>query len=163
MASHCLPALPLILTSRTSPTGAPLLTAHHSSLLNSCSRRCVRPSATSNIYSGSCKPKITSGLAMTQSSVALRRCTRRSMLSMLRQPGGRHSAYGTCIYIPSLFVHVLSGIFRWIGQLTPNSPSWKREPHVVHTRDTLALLKSIISNREFDGKWSCLMLASRRS
>lgn len=52
----------------------------------------------------------------------------------------------------SLSIHILSGLVRWIGPLAPNSPSWKREPHIVHTHDTLALLKSMISNWEFDGE-----------
>lgn len=42
---------------------------------------------------------------------------------------------------------------RYTGPVTAESPAWMRETYIIHTRDTLALLKSMIANREFDGKW----------
>lgn len=42
---------------------------------------------------------------------------------------------------------------RYNGPITPDSPSWKHQTYIVHTRNALALVKHMAANPEFDGKW----------
>ncbi|KAI0757759.1 hypothetical protein C8Q80DRAFT_1091076 [Daedaleopsis nitida] len=42
---------------------------------------------------------------------------------------------------------------RWRGQVTPNSPAWKREVFLVHTRDTLRVAEIMAASPDFDGNF----------
>lgn len=42
---------------------------------------------------------------------------------------------------------------RWNGPITPDSPSWKRQRYIVHTRDPLAVIKAMCASADFNGSW----------
>ncbi|KAI0040568.1 hypothetical protein FA95DRAFT_1611699 [Auriscalpium vulgare] len=42
---------------------------------------------------------------------------------------------------------------RYNGPITADSPAWKREEYVVHTRNALQVMKYTVANPEFKGKW----------
>lgn len=48
----------------------------------------------------------------------------------------------------------LTCLFRYNGPITPNSPSWKHQMYIIHTRNVLALVKHMATNPEFNGKWN---------
>lgn len=54
-------------------------------------------------------------------------------------------------FTPSSYLNNSSSSYA--GPIDVNSPSWMREEYIIHTRDALALVKHMASNREFDGKW----------
>ncbi|KAI0745331.1 hypothetical protein C8Q76DRAFT_764613 [Earliella scabrosa] len=42
---------------------------------------------------------------------------------------------------------------RWNGPVTADSPSWKRQRFIVHTRDPLAVMKAMCASADFNGSW----------
>ncbi|KDQ58372.1 hypothetical protein JAAARDRAFT_128445 [Jaapia argillacea MUCL 33604] len=42
---------------------------------------------------------------------------------------------------------------RYTGEITPQSPSWKQEEFVVHTRDSLSVIRSMVGSVDFDGSF----------